>query len=50
MDRLPLICLTCTRSSRWCGGGAAALGASRGRRAAAVFIALYLLSTAVQHL
>ncbi|GAA4587860.1 hypothetical protein GCM10023194_38020 [Planotetraspora phitsanulokensis] len=34
----------------WYGGGAAALAASRGRRAASVFVALYLLSTAVQHL
>jgi hypothetical protein len=34
----------------WYGGGAATLAASRGRRAAAAFIALYLLSIAVQHL
>ncbi|GII28480.1 YrdB family protein [Planotetraspora mira] len=34
----------------WYGGGAAALAASRGRRPAIVFVALYLVSTVIQHL
>jgi hypothetical protein len=34
----------------WFGAGAAAIGASLGKRAAVVFVAVYLVSTAIQNL